>query len=1287
MKITDPGIYQSEARVTDPAIYNAPTFPKVGVGSGSVDTAVTDAPTMVPQGTVVEGTAGIAQAEAIVAENRREKASLAQSVKAAASEWGTTNVYRFLTGPAHEYDPDFQSGEFVASVPMPLNEEEREFLLGAVSQSDAEHRLETVQRMRRNAQAMGDNPVTGFVTAMLDPVYLGVDASLLWTGRLARAASLGRVGERLTVGASAAAGATGVLALEQEVRPVSSVEFVLNGVLNGAAASMLYRPGRGLVKADPNYPDEVLNNLMAAQRKGQAPLVNPDRVLAPLEFSTPAARPGRELGEALVPAFDRTAYGTVLDAVLRSPELDDVRVLRVSRAELPDAFGTFSPKDKTLRLREDADPQVALHELVHATVDQKLLKNPEFKAELASMHREVLNLLGKQSDADAKFWSEALKNPREFVTYALTSPRFREWAKKQEVGASGRTRANAVDTDFVVPEAAPVKPGTPSLWDRVLDVLAKILGLKGPTKRALERYAADADRYARAAKDPRAGVWRSMDDRLNEMLHAHMRTLPDQKVYVEGLVTNVHSTTPEAEVRRKVAQAETNYDIGRRISWSLHKTLSNFGSQGKRVADLLVDNPLNPMGDSVDSQYRAIRADLTAHQVRFEELIKDELAKRGAGLWNRLRNTRKSLQVLDTLQKEVRGELLRRQRNQHFGTDTPSKYSPAVQAIADAVDKMNAAALKEAKAAGVRGAEDVAEQSGYFSRRWDYARIEDARKRLADNGYSMEEADRMLREMLQKGLAKANGMSAEVAGDVAKVILDRAERKGFFEDSSFRAHAGNEALAELRDILKGSGLSAERQQRVLDVLAGKVDEGGKAPFMKRRLDIDTDSGVFLADGTKLTVGDLIDSDLLRITDSYLDQMAGRAALARMGLRDPSDIAKLRSEFLRGIPKEADRKDAASMFDNTINGFLGQPVGDDLNQAMRNVQALTRMVGLASSGVWQATEVVTAMQRYGVRNTLKAMVKNPVFKDVMFTKTESTNLADVLARNSAQDIRLRPFITRLEDNFDIPNDAVVQQMLQQGQQLVPYLNAQKYIQTVQARLVGNLVADVFRRAGEGNADAVRVLQQYGLEPHTVARITPELRAAGMDTAKWSDETWQAVRGPLTKMMDEAVLRNRRGDIPAFAQFSQVGKFIFTFRSFVLGAHNKVLAGTASRDGLGGVTLLMLYQFPLVALATQANSTVQGKPITDIDELVSKTFSQMSVIGWGSEILGVVTGDKQQFGAPGLIFIDRMYKLAGSAATAPFSDRVDAGDVADAAINAMPLMSLIPGARAIGETFKE
>src|SRR5690554_3931894 len=325
---------------------------------------------MVPQGTVVEGTAGIAQAEAIVAENRREKASLAQSVKAAASEWGTTNLYRFLTGPAHEYDPEFQSGEFVASVPMPLTGEEREFLLGAVSQPDAEHRLETVQRMRRNAQAMGDNPVTGFVTAMLDPVYLGVDASLLWTGRLARAASLGRVGERLTVGASAAAGATGVLALEQEVRPVSSVEFVLNG---------------------------VLNDLMAAQRKGQAPLVNPDRVLAPLEFSTPAARPGRELGEALVPAFDRTAYGTVLDAVLRSPELDDVRVLRVSRAELPDAFGTFSPKDKTLRLREDADPQVALHELVHATVDQKLLKNPEFKAELASMHREVLNLLGKAS--------------------------------------------------------------------------------------------------------------------------------------------------------------------------------------------------------------------------------------------------------------------------------------------------------------------------------------------------------------------------------------------------------------------------------------------------------------------------------------------------------------------------------------------------------------------------------------------------------------------------------------------------------------------------------------------------------------------------------------------------------------------------------------------------------------------------------------------------------------------------------------------------------------------------
>lgn len=198
---------------------------------------------------------------------------------------------------------------------------------------------------------------------------------------------------------------------------------------------------------------------------------------------------------------------------------------------------------------------------------------------------------------------------------------------------------------------------------------------------------------------------------------------------------------------------------------------------------------------------------------------------------------------------------------------------------------------------------------------------------------------------------------------------------------------------------------------------------------------------------------------------------------------------------------------------------------------------------------------------------------------------------------------------------------------------------------------------------------------------MVRLTDEIKQVGTDTSKWTDGLWAEVRGPLTKAMDDTVLRNRTGEIPAFAQFSQVGKFIFTFRSFVLGAHNKVLAGTLGREGFAGLGLLMLYQMPLSMLATAANQTIQGKGIKDEKELIAKSFGQMGSFGLFSDLFGIISGEKQQFGAPGLILMDRLYKTAGAAAQGNF------GQAAESAISATPILSIIPGIRGFSELISE
>jgi hypothetical protein len=475
---------------------------------------------------------------------------------------------------------------------------------------------------------------------------------------------------------------------------------------------------------------------------------------------------------------------------------------------------------------------------------------------------------------------------------------------------------------------------------------------------------------------------------------------------------------------------------------------------------------------------------------------------------------------------------------------------------------------------------------------------------------------------------------------------------------------------------------------VLDILTAKADEEGKAQMLKNRIDMHMDESINLPNGKTATVADLIDMNMANITERYMDNVSAQAGLARKGLTSTEAVDKLRTGMLDSIPEMAKREEAAYLFDQTMNALRGMPVGERMEGMMRKMSAATQMVGLSASSLWQLTEYSSAMAKFGGMRTLGALFKElPLAKSLFMTSDlkEVGHLRNVLTRNSTEDMRLRPFINRMEDNFEIPVSDAMQLSLMQAKQLVPYINAMKYIQGHQARTVGNLIVDTLQRAVNGERKALDAVARYGLEGQVVGQIRADIAQHGMDTAKWSDATWDAVRGPMTKMMDDSVLRARLGEVPAFAQFSQVGKFLFTFRSFVLAAHNKVLAGTLNRHGFSGLALLLAYQMPLTLMATQANNTLSGKKPMDEKKLLATAFGQVGALGLFSELWGAISGTKQQFGSPGTIGIDRLYKIGNTAGAAAFGDG-SAGKTGAAALNAIPLMSLIMPIKALGEALK-
>jgi hypothetical protein len=1260
----------------DPRVYDTPVFPEEPPAQATAAQVPYVAPEPVSQQSILVGTSGTAQANLTLQENRREGVTWNQSLAAATDEMTPWSAWRHFSGPNFEAEQGFNAAERISSLDTQLDETDRGFLMEAQSSAELEYKIDSMQRSRINMRQVGDNPWIGYTAMAFDPGYLAIDMLSAGAGHIAAVSKAGRMTERLAAGLTAAGGATALGYLEGQSRPMSDAELITNGLINGAAAGVFYSSiTRRLEKTDPDFPDAALRDI--AQPNGSVNKADTAQVLK-VQEEIPLGRPiAPEATPVYHPPgtsstghkFEPAPPGIAQSAKAELQRMaNDPDPLMANFAKRMDALmgedvpmGTvaglknseYSVSGRTIGMRADATNWERMHEIAHAlTADRLRFGRTNPNTTIGGLAKQIDDLRavvvqatkGKDPGPYGKYF---LKNTDEFMAGLYSGDKqFYEFLK-----------------------AIPTPRGS-TVLNTLVQTVRKMLGISAKDENALTKA---------------LGL---TDDLMAQPLKVEP-PLPKGAVPTDDLLKAPHMNDAEqVQAANAIAKNEETRasKLGNKISWSLHKTLASFGPKGKEIADLLVDDPINMTGDSVVSQTRAIRADLATFQYAYEDGLKAEMARGGFGTMKRIANPRKALKAQQAIERQVMNELWGREQAGRTGKVWQSSASPEIRKMADNIDKQNAAALGEMKAAGVKGAEDIAEKSGYVSRKWDISKLDTMEQALQAGGYTEKAAKAKIHRMLMSSLRRANGWNDELSGDIAKALLDRTRRKGYFEDSAFRSHAGNEALAEIRDVLQGANLRGERLQRALDVIAGKVDEAGKSPVLKHRVELDMKAGISMPDGSFATVGDLLNTDLARIQEQYLDHVAGRSALARKGIGDTSAQGQLKADLMHSIKAENVRKEASDLFDQVMNSILGNPVGEDMPVFLRNSQAITRMVGLASSGLWQVTEFAPAMARYGALRTLGYMFRElpgaqKLFQNAARDGSTATQLHSILTRNASADIRLRPFVQRMEDNFDIAPSAHVTLALNQAQQLVPYLNGQKFVQTKQARVVANLVVDSLEKAARGDKRAMAAWEQYGLKAHIMVELSEDLKKAGTDTAKWTDGTWEKVRGPLTKAMDDAVLRNRTGEIPAFAQFSQVGKFIFTFRSFVLGAHNKVLAGSLGREGFAGLGLVMLYQMPLAMLATAANATIQNKPIKDEQDLVTKAFGQMGSFGLFSEAFGVISGQKQQFGAPGLIAIDRLYKTVGQAAQGNWDQAASAG------ISATPILSIIPGLRAIGEAFKE
>lgn len=759
-----------------------------------------------------------------------------------------------------------------------------------------------------------------------------------------------------------------------------------------------------------------------------------------------------------------------------------------------------------------------------------------------------------------------------------------------------------------------------------------------------------------------------------------------------GVRTGTFQAPTSAEGAVKFVDEKLNADttkrgLGDAMQWNIHKSMASFGPAGRRVADLLFDNNSDLSVHSMEAQRESILSNLKEHQIRYEDGLRSFLAAEGYGDISRFNpfRSRDAYHAQAQIEKAIQLEMFRREQFTRQGLPIDNTgVDPRIVKMADDLDTLHKVALKEMQAAGVEGAENLLERPGYLNRKWSSQAIDNVLARLEATGLTREAAHRKLTGLVGMSIRRANAnMDKDIANQIGQAIVDRALRKGYFEDSLFNAPAGEGQLKQLRDILKQGGMQHQEIERALSVLRVQSDDAGKAGMLKHRMDLDY-KAIMQVNGETISVTDLIDGRVTSIVDQYIKQVSTSAAFARKGLTKRSDIEALRTEFLHDIADPAQRSKAKEMFDNSIAYLRGEPAGASMNENFRLMQQYGRMISLPWSGLWQATEYANIMAKYGLGKTLKyAMQEFPGFKKLVQNPSmdEARTLNTVLANHSVESLRLRPYLARYEDGYDMDMGSALQLSAQQGGNMVPYANGMKYVHHHQAKILGNLILDRVDSAAKGNAKAIKALQEFGIEGHLMDKLGQEIKKHGFKVDDWDDAVWQATRPAFAKMMDSAVLRGRLGDMPAFAMFDSVGKFLFTYRTFVLIAHNKVLAGNMERNGAGAVGLLMLYQFPLAMAAVQAQSVINGKGTLDTDDLLAKSIGQMGGLGLFSEPFRWATGESNSVGTPGLIPLDRGVKLFQNVMNG------DAQQGASTAMTMMPVATSVPFIRGMANQIKE
>ena len=674
---------------------------------------------------------------------------------------------------------------------------------------------------------------------------------------------------------------------------------------------------------------------------------------------------------------------------------------------------------------------------------------------------------------------------------------------------------------------------------------------------------------------------------------------------------------------------------------------------GNRMGRILPEDPLGfrkdatqPLEPSADLiKTNEMKSSFASYYSIYNDAYKEWTKDQGYGYFRR---------VMNTPRREF-GELV---ADAIENPDIPGIH-PAVRRAAQRQAEIKRDLLRKAKTDGVRGFEEIPEDLTYFTHLWDSYKFIEARHRFGDD---------VVRGLLTRALINGTeDMNEEVAKQLAGAMVGKISRSGAGMDSGAARLFTSNQKDVIQDILvEEEFMTREEAERLMALFDVKPD--GTPARAKRRMRFNMNEEVTAFNKQTrqeevFRLKDLQERDAEQVFTSYASGMAGRVALARVGIKDQTmfnqmidrNLAEAESMFgSKGVARaEKENLVAQTIYNAIINRRMplaADPQGTYARSARLlqdyNFIRLMNQVGFA-----QVAELGNAVSIGGFRGILQAMPEmRSMLKRARNGELEDPVLRDIEAAAGIGSDRLINQAINRADTIGVfsegRGDWIDKSlfMLAPAKRLTADLSGMAPItlalERMAARVAVQTITDLAfrtrkisrkRLAGLGLNEEMteRVYSQIRnnatTQPSTMFR-NRKVRAINLDS--WDDiEAKDAFVLAVARWTRRSIQQNDVGNLNLYMT-STLGQVITQFRSFMLVSWAKqFLHNLKARDVRSAQSFLFSGVF--AGLSYMAQTQVNAQFREDKEEFLKERLSASSIAkatfqrsSWSSLFPGLV-----------------------------------------------------------------